>query len=135
MNTFFDKAKTFAPAVLRVGLSLVFLWFGSEQLLNTSMWTGLVPDSAVSLTGFTATTLVLLNGAFEVVFGVCLLLGYFTRVTAFLLALHMLQIAFLVGYNEIGVRDFGLSMGAIALFLYGRDAMSLDAYLAKKREM
>lgn len=123
--------KNFAPIILRIGLSLVFLWFGLQQFLHTSMWTGLVPNWIVSTSGFSAATLVHFNGAFEIVFGLCLFFGFFTQVTAFLLALHLLDIMFTVGYNDIGVRDFGLAMATIAIFLYGADAWCLDNFFAK----
>jgi uncharacterized membrane protein YphA (DoxX/SURF4 family) len=68
-----EKMKHFAPIVLRIGLSLVFLWFGTQQLLNTGMWTGLIPDWITSASGFEAATFVYFNGAFEIIFGICLL--------------------------------------------------------------
>ncbi len=128
-----DKMKTFAPATLRTGLSLVFLWFGTQQLLYTSMWVKLIPQSLIDMTGFTAETFVRFNGSFEVVFGICLLLGLFTRVVSLLLALHMLHITFVVGYNAIGVRDFGLAISTVALFLLGPHGWSVDAWLEKRK--
>ncbi len=73
------------------------------------------------------------NGAFEIIFGLCLLLGYFTQVTALFLALHMLDITFTVGYTSIGVRDFGLAVATISVFLYGSDMWCLDTYFLNKR--
>jgi uncharacterized membrane protein YphA (DoxX/SURF4 family) len=127
-----EKMKNFAPILLRVGVALVFLWFGQEQLLHTSSWVSFVPTWITSMSGISAVTLVHFNGAFEIVFGFCLIFGYFTRVTALLLALHMLDITFTVGYNQIGVRDFGLSIAAISVFLYGVDYWCIDTLLAKK---
>jgi uncharacterized membrane protein YphA (DoxX/SURF4 family) len=126
------KMKDFAPIVLRMGLSLVFLWFAFQQIINTDMWTSMIPDWIVSMTGQSAATLVHFNAAFEVVFGACLMAGYFTRVTALLLALHMLDITFTVGYTSIGVRDFGLSIATIAVFLYGTDLWCIDNFWRKK---
>ena len=124
--------KSLAPTVLRIGMAIVFLWFGTQQLLHTSAWIGLIPKSVMSISGLTAATLVHFNGAFEIVFGLCLLFGFFTRTTALLLALHILDITYVVGYNAVGVRDFGLSIATIALFLYGMDSVSLDAWFQKR---
>lgn len=124
--------KMYAPTVLRIGIAIVFLWFGMQQLLHTAMWIGLIPKSVIAISGLTAATLVHFNGSFEIVFGLCLLFGFFTRTTALLLALHMLDITYVVGYGATGVRDFGLSIGAISLFLYGIDSVSLDAWFQKK---
>ena len=132
IEIFLENIQPYAPTVLRVGLSLVFLWFGSQQLLHTSSWVGLIPDSVVSISGFSAVTLVYINGTFEVVFGLCLFLGFFTRISALLLAIHLLQITFIVGYNDVGVRDFGLSMATISVFLFGPSKCSLDEFFVKK---
>lgn len=129
-----EKMKKFAPIILRIGLSLVVLWFGTQQILNTGMWTSLIPTWLTSMSGIDATVWVHFNGAFEIVFGLCLLLGYFTRVTAFLLALHMLDITLTVGYTSVGVRDFGISMAMLAVFLHGMDAWSFDTLMKKEEE-
>lgn len=130
------KLKQLAPVVLRIGLALVFIWFGTQQLLDVKMWVGLVPDFVISISHVSATTLVHFNGAFEIVFGLALLVGISTRVTAFLLALHIIDIMFVVGYGPIGVRDFGLSVATVAIFLNGADFFTLDRLLAPKtREM
>jgi uncharacterized membrane protein YphA (DoxX/SURF4 family) len=126
-----EKLNAWAPVVVRVGVSLVFLWFGSQQLLHTSEWVGLIPDWVPSLSGLTAATLIHFNGAFEIVFGICLLVGYFTRISALLLGLHMLHIMTIVGYNDIGVRDFGLAMATISVFLHGMDKLCLDSRLTR----
>ncbi len=124
--------KTYAPAVLRIGLALVFLWFGFTQLGDTTMWERLIPASITGMSGLSASTLVTFNGAFEVVFGLCLLFGFFTRVSSFLLALHMISITMAVGFNAIGVRDAGLSFAAVALFMMGVHAFSVDNWLCTK---
>lgn len=130
--TYSERMKSAAPVILRIGLALVFLWFGSQQLLHTAMWLGLIPKSLIAMTGFSAATFVHFNGAFEIVFGLCLFFGFFTRTVALLLALHMLDITFVVGYGATGTRDFGLSIAAISIFLYGVTSVSLDAWICKK---
>ena len=126
------RLRTSAPAVLRIGMSLVFLWFGMQQLLHPGSWISYIPDYASSISGLGANVLVHINGAFEVVFGLALLGGSFTRATALLLALHMFDICFTVGYNEIGIRDFGLAVATLAVFMYGSDRYSLDAIVRHK---
>lgn len=126
------RMKSYAPVVLRIGVALVFLWFGTQQLLHTAMWIGLIPKSIISMSGLTAETLVHFNGAFEIVFGFCLLIGFFTRTAALLLALHILDITYVVGYGATGVRDFGLSIATISIFLYGVTSASLDAWLIRR---
>jgi uncharacterized membrane protein YphA (DoxX/SURF4 family) len=125
-TTLSEKARAWAPVVLRLGLVILFLWFGLSQVTDPAGWTSWVPGWAHSLP-VPATTLVLLNGGFETVLGVALLLGYWTRIVAGLLTLHLLFIAYEVGYNDIGVRDFCLAIATAAVALYGGDRYSLDA--------
>ena len=103
--------------VLRLGLAAVFLWFGFSQLFDSIGWVGWVPEWAVTLLGVPPTFIVLTNGAFEVIAGVLLVAGIFVRPVAFLLALHLVLITIEIGLNEIGVRDFGLTMATLALAL------------------
>ncbi len=121
MHTFIKSLKPYAPSVLRIGMSLVILWFSSQQFLHTQVWTAYVPDSAVALTHQSAITLVYINAAFEAVFGLLLLFGIWTRFAAFLLVLHLLDIMWIVGYGEIGVRDFGLAVATFVVFMNGPD--------------
>ena len=132
MNKLFDQLKPLAPAVLRWGIAAVFLWFGSQQLIQTSMWLSFIPQSVIDISHLSASTLVHLNGSFEIIFGLALLFGYQTRIAALLLSLHMFEITSVVGYDAIGVRDFGLSVAALAVFLYGADEFGLDAWRRKK---
>jgi uncharacterized membrane protein YphA (DoxX/SURF4 family) len=125
MQNFLMNLERYAPFVLRLGLSLVFLWFGSQQLLDGENWVGLVPESIASISGISALTLVYINGIFEIVFGIALLLGIFTRWVALLLALHVFHIVSIVGYNDVGVRDFGLAMALLSIFMRGHDFLCL----------
>jgi len=119
------KMRAAAPAILRVGLSLVILWFGYVQVAHTADWIGMVPDYAVKLLPLPPEALVLGNGIFELVFGFALLLGVYTRLVAGILTLHLAHILTVVGYNPIGVRDFGLMLAMLSVFLYGKSSWRL----------
>ena len=114
------------PIILRFGMAAVILWFGWQQALHAEQWTAYVPDSMVALTGFNALGLVYLNAVFESVFGLLLLFGLQTRLVAFLLAVHLFNIMWMVGYGEIGVRDFGLAIATLVVFMNGSDAFCLQ---------
>jgi uncharacterized membrane protein YphA (DoxX/SURF4 family) len=133
-----DRMKGAAPAVLRIGLALVFLWFGYMQLTNTGAWTGLIPTWVTGMSGLEASTLVLFNGSFEIVFGLCLFFGFFTWITSLLLALHMVHIFLTIlmaqGLNGIAIRDFGLAIAAITLFMLNDRIFSIDNWLCTRYE-
>ena len=126
-----DKFASFAPVVLRAALVVLFLWFGLSQLTNPSGWVSWIPAWALTL-GIPDTTIVLLNGAFETILGAALLAGYFTRIAALLLSLHLFFIAYEIGYNDIGVRDFALALSTLALAMMEPDQLTLDKRM--KRE-
>ena len=113
--------------VLRVGLTVLFLWFGFSQFLDTASWTSWVPQWATGLTGLEPKMIVLLNGGFEIAFGILLALGLYTRIAATFLALHLAVLVFEIGLTPIGVRDFAIMVSTIALALLGPDEYSLDA--------
>lgn len=109
--------------LLRLSLSFVFLWFGFSQLSNAAMWVSYVPTGATHI--MTAGTLVLLNGLLEVTLGTLLAFGIFSRSVALILALHLLVISSSFGFTAIGVRDIGLSLATLSLFLLGTDPFCL----------
>lgn len=122
-----SKAHIFAPVVLRLGLAFLFLWFGFSQISNPSEWLSWLPSWTSSLP-ISATTIVLLNGAFETVFGILLAIGFLTRWAAALLAIHLFVIAYEIGYNDIGIRDFCLAIASVSVALFGKDDYSVDTW-------
>jgi uncharacterized membrane protein YphA (DoxX/SURF4 family) len=132
-----EKMRSWAPVVLRVGLALLFLWFGYSQLTSTQMWVRLIPSWVTNLSGLSAATVVHFNGAFEIVFGICLLFGFFLRVVTLLLALHMIHITVTLlssGLNPVSARDVGLSFAAVTLFLLGPHKWTVDNWLCTRYE-
>lgn len=126
MQKFMPKIELYAPAVLRISMAVVILWFSAQQFIHTDAWTAYVPDSAVAMSRLSATTLVYFNAIFELVFGVMLVFGWQTRISALLLALHLFDIMYVVGYGEIGVRDFGLAFATLVVFMNGSDILCMQ---------
>lgn len=114
------KIAEYAPTVLRFGLAFLFLWFGISQVANPAAWTAWVPEWADAFFG--AHKIVLINGWFETVGGILLAVGLWTRLVALVLSLHLFFIAYEVGWNDIGVRDFALAICALALAMFGSGA-------------
>ena len=116
--------QKYSQLVLRVGLAFVFLWFGYSQVTGPDDWVRLIPEFITNMTGLSAKTFVLINGGFEIIAGILILLGIFTRVVAFLLFLHMISVVLdLVGVfgteglslSATAVRDIGIATGCLSL--------------------
>jgi hypothetical protein len=101
--------------------------------MDPKPWSTIIPAYATGLTGLSAITIVQLNAVFELVLSVALIVGVYTRLAGLLAALHIAQITLMMGYNAIGVRDFGLAMASLSIFLRGDDEFSVTKLLSKKR--
>ena len=126
MQKIISFLETYASAMLRYGMAAVILWFSLQQFLHTSAWTAYIPDSIVAMTHLEASTLVILNALFELVFGIALVFGWKVRIVSLLLALHLFDIMWTVGYGEIGARDFGLAVATLVVFMNGSDILSIQ---------
>ncbi|MEK7183068.1 MAG: DoxX family protein [Patescibacteria group bacterium] len=126
-----QKLDHLVPVVLRLGLAVVFIWFGAHQLIDPSSWTVYIP-AFTNNPLISAETIILLNGWVEIVGAALLLAGFWMRPVAFILAIHMLFLAIEMG-GAIGVRDFGLAIACLALALSTPDRWTLDHKLETKR--
>ncbi|MEK6917588.1 MAG: DoxX family protein [Nanoarchaeota archaeon] len=129
-----EDLNRYSPALLRLAISAVFLWFGFSQIKNPDAWTGMIPNYVQSLIHLSSKTLVYLNGAFEITFAILLLLGLFTRFVSLVLSLHLLHIVTIIGYDPVGVRDFALALATLAIFLHGPDEFCLGGVRLKEKE-
>lgn len=125
-----EKVKQYAPCIVRIGVSLVFLWFGLNQIFDSESFLGYLPEFATKLP-IQLTMLIMSNGIFETIFGLLLILGLLTRISALLLTLHLIGIIVSLGYNEIAVRDFGLMIATLSIVLHGEDRWCLSKRLRR----
>ena len=116
--------QKYSPILLRLSISLVFLWFGITQLTSPTYLISYLPNFI--LNSNYSSLFILLNGIFETLLGLFLLLGLFTRIVSLILTLHLLVITLSLGYNDIAIRDFGLTLATLAIFLHGKDNLCLD---------
>lgn len=119
--------KNIGLIILRIGLAIVFLWFGFSQLFDGISWVYLVPEWASNLLHIPPAMIVLANGLVEVILGALLAMGFFVRPVALLLALHLALITIDMGFSATGVRDFGLTVATLSLFfLYAEQPLLQD---------
>lgn len=118
-----NQLKSYAPQLTRYAIALVFLLLGIDQILHPALWQAYFPDTIPF--GITVAKAIFFNGLFDIVIGLLLLLGLFTRIAAALAALHIVGVIFTLGYNDITVRDLGILVAALAVFLHGADRWCL----------
>ena len=109
---------------IRIGLALVFLWFGADKFIHPQYWADAwLPQNLADLAvraGMSVRDLMFLNGIFEVLVAVSLLSGFFIRTFASLATLFLITVSLvhLRGATEIVIRDVGLMGGLVALILW-----------------
>jgi uncharacterized membrane protein YphA (DoxX/SURF4 family) len=124
--------ERYSKPLLRIVLSLVFLYFGFQQISSPENWIGFVPSFFLSF-GISAETFVLTNSIFELMFGTLLIMGLYTKIVSLILSLHLFGIAFSIGFNPLGVRDFGLAFATFVIFLNGVDEFCLEGKFGKNK--
>lgn len=127
-----QNKKQIPQLVLRISMSLVFLYFGFAQISDPDSWTGFVPGFLTN-TIITANNIVIFNGILELTLGIFLLIGLYIRFSSMILALHLFFIALSIGFNPLGIRDFGLAMASFAIFLNGPDYYSVDKVIERNK--
>jgi uncharacterized membrane protein YphA (DoxX/SURF4 family) len=125
------KLEKYSKPTLRIAMSLVFLYFGFKQITSPESWISFIP-SAVLAIGVSAKTLVIANAFLELGLGTLLFAGLYTRISSLILALHLFGIALSIGFNPLGVRDFGLAIATLVVFFNGIDKFCLDKRIGVK---
>ncbi len=132
LKEYLDTEEKYSPPFLRIGMAAVWLWFGINQLLYPKDFLQWMPKAGI-VTHFNPTHVVYLNGVFETLLGLLLLIGLFTRLASLVLAIHLAGIVvFAVGYNAIAIRNFGLIIANFVIFLDGHDQWTVDNLLVNR---
>lgn len=120
-----------APILLRIGIGTVFLLFGVDKFLHMNVWSAYMPQWLPSLLPFSMEMFMYFQGTLEAILGLFLIIGFWSRTSAFICALILFGIIASLGINEITIRDFGLLMGSLALSLREQGKWSVDAMMNK----
>jgi len=127
LNTSLGRLASFAPTILRVVLGVLFLYHGIDKFdTGLSNVEGAFDGGGVPLPGLTAP----LTAIIEIVAGIALIVGAYTRLAATVLSVVMVGALIFVklegdflGGSEI---DFLYLGGLVALMLLGPGRLSVD---------
>lgn len=116
------SSSRYAYLALRLGLAAVFLWFGIDKMFHPSYWLNAwVPERIVKILsefGLPGIQFVYINGVFEILVGLSLITGVFTKFFSALAVIFLINVLLFVGINEVTVRDFAMIGGFIAVLLW-----------------
>jgi len=126
-----DDAVDNSPAaqayqILRVGFTVAPIVAGLDKFFNLLVnWEQYLPSFVNRLTGGHGHQLMLLVGVIEIVAGIGVFLKpkIFAYVVSAWLLLIVINLLMIPGYYDVALRDFGLSLGALAL---GRLSAAFD---------
>lgn len=106
-----------ARTALIIALGGVFLFFGIDKFIHPILWIGWIPPWLDGFI-FAKSTWLMIIGGTEAALGAALILSprAIRRVICLLIILHLLMILSQVGINDVGVRDAGLLLSAVALW-------------------
>ncbi len=132
-----SPAEAVATLALRCGLAYVFLIFGAEKVVDWRGWAVVFPPALADFLEHASrlemAMIVRLLGYGELVLGLNLALGVFTRSTAAAAASLLLFAVVVMGSTGIGVRDTGLAAAAVAVAVLGGGPWSFDARLGRPK--
>ncbi|GBD34319.1 hypothetical protein HRbin35_00029 [bacterium HR35] len=110
--------EDYGKLILRIGLGIVFLYFGISQLIFPQRWVDLIPEvKFVYMNDIFKQKIVLLNGFLDCLIGICFILGIFVKIVSLLATLHLISIfLFSLGFTPSGFRDLGLALASLSLY-------------------
>ncbi|GIW67662.1 MAG: hypothetical protein KatS3mg096_530 [Candidatus Parcubacteria bacterium] len=122
--------ENYGKLILRVGLGIVFLYFGISQLIYPQRWIDLIPEvKFIYMNDIFKQKIVLMNGVFDCLIGICFVLGLFIKIVSLLATLHLISIfLFSLGFNPSGFRDLGLALASLALFFLGEGKFKIRIF-------
>lgn len=124
-----ENLKPHAPKVVRYAIGITFFLIGLDQLLKPSLWASYFPQALPF--SIQVAQAVLLNGLFDMFIGALLLAGLLTRIASAFATIHLVGVIFILGYNDISIRDIGLALAALSIFFHGSDNWCLDSRLRR----
>lgn len=130
----FEKLKGFVPLLLRLGLGIIFFWFGFTKFTDLDFWMGFIPPWMESILPISVNSFLYIQGFIETLIGILLIIGLLVRLSAFVAALILITIILTLGFNDLALRDFGLLMMALSLTILGSGRLTIKSIFKKSQQ-
>ena len=111
------QRKSVAQILLTVALALVFGFFGIDKFLSPIVWIGWIPQWMEGFLSLHRDAWLRVIGLTELLLALLILIPVqkIRQIGVILICIHLIAILTQTGWNDIGVRDAGLLLSALAL--------------------
>ena len=111
------QRKTAAIVLLVIALAFVFGAFGIGKFTDPLLWIGWVPAWMDGLLGLPKTSWLKIIGLSEILLAVLLIIPVrkIQQTAVILMAIQLLGILTITGWNDIAIRDIGLLLSCLSL--------------------
>lgn len=99
--------------LLRISLASIFLYFGIQAVIDPVTAISYIPAYAEAV--FANQTFITGWGVAQILVGISLFIGFYTRITAFIAAAMLIPIMIALGVNEVMYRDVIIFFAALHL--------------------
>ena len=136
--SFFDwlhRYEGYNLLFLRIGLGVVFFWFGVDKFIHPDFWIGFIPGYMIPLIPVSLALFNVIQGVVETVVGVLLIIGLWRQVAAIfagLILIPIIVVTFGFGTYDLALRDIGLLSIAVVLAVTPETFLSIDAWRTQK---
>lgn|SRR3989338_278077 len=111
------ERNALARYILLAELILIFGYFGIDKFIHPLIWIGWMPSWMDGLLGMSKNTWLQIVGAGEITMAVLLVVPVrlVRQIGATLVVLEVMGVLTQVGFNDMGARDLGIFLSALAL--------------------
>ena len=106
-----------AHHILRIGLGIMFLWIGILIYRAPDAWANFIQPWAVNLLPESPHNIMVQTAFLDMAIGFFLLIGVYTWLIALVATFHLITILIASGIDDVTVRDIGLVVATLTLFL------------------
>ena len=111
------ERNTDARLILIASLAVIFGYFGIDKFINPLIWIGWIPPWMDGLLGMSKDVWLRIIGVVEITIALLLVIPVvrIRKIGTGIAIIYLLGILSQTGFNDLGARDFGLLMSALAL--------------------